>query len=42
MATAPLALPALSAMSPAVSEWVASVRQLTQPERVHWCEGSDD
>jgi len=42
MATAPLALPALSAMSPAVSEWVSSVRQLTQPERVHWCEGSDD
>jgi phosphoenolpyruvate carboxykinase (GTP) len=42
MATAPLALPALSAMSPAVSEWVASVRQLTQPERIHWCEGSDD
>jgi phosphoenolpyruvate carboxykinase (GTP) len=25
-----------------VSEWVTSVRQLTQPERVHWCEGSDD
>ncbi len=42
MATAPLALPALPTMSPAVSEWVTSVRQLTQPERVHWCEGSDD
>ena len=42
MATAPLTLPALPTMSPAVSEWVASVRQLTQPERVHWCEGSDD
>ena len=42
MATAPLALPALLTMSPAVSEWVTSVRQLTQPERVHWCEGSDD
>ena len=42
MATAPLALPALSAMSPAGSEGVVSVRQLTQPERVHWCEGSDD
>jgi phosphoenolpyruvate carboxykinase (GTP) len=42
MATAPTRLPALSAMSPAVSEWVASVRQLTQPERLHWCEGSDD
>ena len=42
MATAPRTLPALAAMSPAVSEWVASVRQLAQPERVHWCEGSDD
>jgi phosphoenolpyruvate carboxykinase (GTP) len=42
MATATLALPALPTMSPAVSEWVTSVRQLTQPERVHWCEGSDD
>ena len=42
MATATLALPALPTMSPAVTEWVASVRQLTQPERVHWCEGSDD
>jgi phosphoenolpyruvate carboxykinase (GTP) len=42
MATAPLTLPALPTMSPAVSEWVTSVRQLTQPERVHWCEGSDD
>lgn len=42
MATVSLVPPALSALSPAVSEWVASVRQLTQPERVHWCEGSDD
>jgi len=42
MATAPRTLPALSAMSPAVSEWVASVRELTQPDAVRWCEGSDD
>jgi phosphoenolpyruvate carboxykinase (GTP) len=25
-----------------VSEWVASVRELTQPDAVRWCEGSDD
>jgi phosphoenolpyruvate carboxykinase (GTP) len=42
MATAPRTLPDLSAMSPAVSEWVASVRELTQPDAVRWCEGSDD
>ncbi|MFO0512099.1 MAG: phosphoenolpyruvate carboxykinase domain-containing protein, partial [Gammaproteobacteria bacterium] len=41
MATAPQTLPALSAMSPAVSEWVASVRELTQPSQLHWVEGSD-
>ena len=41
MATAPQTLPALSAMSPAVSEWVASVRELTQASQVHWVEGSD-
>ncbi len=41
MATAPQTLSALSALSPAVSEWVASVRELTQPAQVHWVEGSD-
>ena len=40
MATAPHAIVALPQLSRAVYEWVESVRQLTQPARVHWCEGS--
>ena len=40
MATAsPLPLP-MSQLSGAVSEWVDSVRELTQPSEVHWCEGT--
>jgi phosphoenolpyruvate carboxykinase (GTP) len=40
MATAsPLPLP-MSQLSRAVSEWVDSVRELTQPREVHWCEGT--
>ncbi len=40
MATAsPLPLP-MSQLSRAVSEWVDSVRELTQPSEVHWCEGT--
>ena len=27
---------------PALQEWVDSVAQLTQPETIHWCTGSDD
>ncbi len=41
MATAPHALLTLSKLCPQVTEWVESVRNLTQPAAVHWCEGSD-
>ncbi len=40
MATAsPLPMP-LPELSPAVTAWVDSVRALTQPAEVYWCEGS--
>jgi len=41
MATAPHAILPLSRLSPAVADWVESVRHLTQPAAVHWCEGSE-
>ena len=31
----------LSQVSPAVARWVDSVRELTQPRAIHWCDGSD-
>ncbi len=40
MATAPHEFIALPRLSRAVYDWVESVRQLTQPAAVHWCEGS--
>jgi phosphoenolpyruvate carboxykinase (GTP) len=40
MATAPHAILPLSKLCPLVTEWVESVRNLTQPAAVHWCEGS--
>ena len=41
MATAPHAILPLSKLCPQVTEWVESVRNLTQPAAVYWCEGSD-
>jgi phosphoenolpyruvate carboxykinase (GTP) len=40
MATAPHTLASLSDVSKSVAEWVASVGELTQPEKVYWCDGS--
>jgi phosphoenolpyruvate carboxykinase (GTP) len=36
-----LSILALSEVSPAVRRWVQSVAELTRPERIHWCDGSD-
>jgi phosphoenolpyruvate carboxykinase (GTP) len=41
MATAPASFSTLPDLSRAVAEWVNSVRELTQPDHVHWCDGSD-
>ena len=42
MATAPHAILPLSKLCPEVTEWVESVRNLTQPASVYWCEGTED
>jgi phosphoenolpyruvate carboxykinase (GTP) len=34
-------MPALPKLSRAVSDWVGSVRELTQPRGVYWCEGTE-
>ena len=41
MATAPHLLSPLSKLSREVANWVDSVSQLTQPAKVHWCDGSE-
>ncbi len=41
MATAPKAQLPLADISRAVTDWIQSVRDVTQPDQVHWCDGSD-
>jgi phosphoenolpyruvate carboxykinase (GTP) len=41
MATPAHSMTALPAVSRAVADWVSSVRELTQPRAVHWCEGTE-
>ncbi|MGB8328120.1 MAG: phosphoenolpyruvate carboxykinase (GTP) [Steroidobacteraceae bacterium] len=42
MATAPQLLPPLEGLSRPVGDWVHDVRELTQADRVHWCDGSTE
>jgi phosphoenolpyruvate carboxykinase (GTP) len=41
MATAPQQFTALAGMDHDVAAWVDEVARLTQPQRIHWCEGSE-
>src|SRR5882757_2161687 len=40
MATAAHLITSLPQLSPDVANWVNSVRELTQPRAIHWCDGS--
>jgi phosphoenolpyruvate carboxykinase (GTP) len=41
MATAPQQLTALASIDHDVAAWVEQVARLTQPQNIHWCEGSE-
>jgi phosphoenolpyruvate carboxykinase (GTP) len=41
MATAPQSFSSLPQLSRAVADWVESVRELTRPDQVRWCDGSE-
>ncbi len=41
MATAAQHVTSLASLSRGVSAWVEEVARLTQPARIHWCDGSD-
>src|SRR5690606_27092002 len=38
---APTGARPMSSNLPALNDWVASVAKLTQPDAIHWCDGSD-
>src|SRR6185312_16341386 len=40
MATAPQHVTSLASLSREVSAWVDDVAKLTQPDHIHWCDGS--
>src|SRR5579871_7029775 len=42
MATAAHLITSLPQLSPDVANWVNSVRELTQPRAIHWCDGSEE